>query len=88
MSAPLGNKNAAKGRVWSDALRFALMTYESNGIERGTALRSIAKTVIQKALDGDKDAWQEIGNRLEGKPIQGIEGVGDHGAILISWSEK
>lgn len=72
--AKIGNKNAAKGREWLEAIRLALRTYESDSIKRGMALRRIAETVVEKAIAGDKDAWAEIGNRLDGKPVQGIEG--------------
>ena len=83
--APIGNKNAAKAREWSDAIKWQLDNLElpESGIARGQALRAIAKTVVLQALDGNKDAWQEIGNRLEGKPTQGVAigGDGEGGAI-------
>ena len=84
MAAPTGNQNAAKGREWTDAIRWALENYESKAIKRGQALRQIAQVTIEKAIDGDKDARQEIGNRLDGKPVQPTElsGTGANGEIL------
>lgn len=81
--AQLGNKNAAKGKDWTDAIRLALKTYSADKIKRGHALRKIAEKLVEKAVDGDKDAWQEIGNRLDGKPVQAIEGTGEGGALTV-----
>jgi len=36
-------------------------------------LDRIADQVVKQAAEGNKDAWQEIANRLEGRPAQGIE---------------
>lgn len=72
--APLGNKNAAKAKVWEGALRAALAQYENKeaGVKRGEALRKVAEMVVLKAIGGDKDAVREIGDRLDGKPRQEI----------------
>lgn len=72
--APKGNKNAAKGKDWHDAIRYALATFEDDTVMRGRALKEIALTVVKLAIAGDKDAYQEIGNRLDGKPVQAVEG--------------
>lgn len=73
--APLGNKNNRKGRAWFEALRAELAMFEDKGrnIERGQALRAIAKKCVEQAIDGDKDARTEIANRLDGKPKETIE---------------
>lgn len=68
MGAPFGNKNATKSKPWQDALRKCLIQYESDGVKRGQALAKIAERVVANALNGDKDAWAEIANRLDGKP--------------------
>ena len=82
--AQLGNTNAGKGREWTDALRLALKTYKRlPDVPRGHALRTIAHRVVAGALEGDKDSWQEIGNRLDGKPAQAITGA-DGGPLQIS----
>lgn len=74
--APEGNKNAAKGKAWADALRAELAQFEDHErkIERGHALRAIARKVVAKAIDGDKDAMKEIGDRLDGKPSLTVTG--------------
>lgn len=74
--APLGNQNAAKAKRWQDALHKALVRFESldGKIKAGEALDKIAENVVLMALEGNRDAWQEIGNRLDGKPAQAIIG--------------
>lgn len=75
MPAPKGNSNARKGTEWKDAIKYALANYEDLGrIERGQALKAIAKKMIEQAIDGDKDARKEIGERLDGKAVQAISG--------------
>lgn len=83
MPAPLGNQNAAKGKTWADALRKALAQYEGPSIERGQALHAIGTRVVELALAGDKDAWTEIGNRLDGKPKQQTEITGEGGGPAV-----
>ena len=70
--APLGNKNGAKGKTWRDAVRKGLIQYEDDDIKRGQALHRIATNIIRKAINGDKDSWQEIGNRMDGRQVQGL----------------
>jgi hypothetical protein len=63
-----GNKNPAKAKPWKEALRKSLIQFEATGIKPGEALAKIAERVVTDALAGDKDAWTEIANRLDGKP--------------------
>jgi hypothetical protein len=78
-----GNPTGARAKPWSDAIRMALAQYETPTVKQGEALRAMAKKLIEKGLEGDKDAINEIGNRLDGKPAQAIEGTGDGGAIIL-----
>ena len=71
--APRGNKNAAKGKAWRDALDYQLKNYESATVKKKEALREIAKAVVEKALDADMVAVKEIGDRLDGKPAQSVD---------------
>ena len=71
MSAPIGNKNAAKAKEWEQALKRA-MARKAEGDFRNT-LDVIASGVVDLAMGGNKDAWQEIANRMDGKPAQAIE---------------
>ena len=67
--APLGNQNASK--AWTLALRRA-MAHKANGDYQHTLLQ-IASGVVDKALEGDKDAWREIAEREEGKAMQAMQ---------------
>jgi hypothetical protein len=71
--APIGNTNAKKAKRWEDALWKALKQYATDTVKAGEALDRIAFKVVECALDGDKDAWAEIGNRLDGKPHLSLE---------------
>lgn len=84
--APEGNQNAAKGRRWQDALIKALARYTSQDglIKAGEALDNIAKCVVEKALGGDRDAIAEIGNRLDGKPVQAVAIDPDSGPLQVT----
>lgn len=71
--AQKGNKNASKGKPWQEALVKALKQFESDEVARGQALFKVANKVVQDALAGSKDAWAEIGNRLDGKSTERME---------------
>jgi hypothetical protein len=64
-------------KLWTDALRIAVMESAGDGDRR--KLRAMADKIVELALDGDIQAIKEIGDRLEGKPAQRTEIVGDDG---------
>ena len=73
-----GNKNSAKKRLpWSQALKRSLTRLadkegeDSPNYRKG--LDKVADAVVRDAALGNKDAWMEIGNRLEGKPGNTLE---------------
>ena len=81
--APQGNQNAKKAKRWEGALTRALARVsEGAGVESG--LDKVADQVVSAALAGDKDAWQEIANRLDGKPAQAIIGDASEDAIQVA----
>lgn len=71
MAAPLGNQNAAKAKVWSAAINRAL---EKRGVSRAEALDALAEKLLGLADQGDLGALKELGDRLEGKAAQTIQG--------------
>jgi hypothetical protein len=78
MAAPKGNNNAGKGKQWREALERALarsVKGKVKSIENG--LDPIANIVVRNALNGDREAWQEIANRLDGRPVTPIAGDED-----------
>ena len=70
MAAPVGNRNAAKAKVWSAAIERAL---DKRAAERMPAINELAEKLIEMGLMGDLPALKEIGDRLEGKPNQSTE---------------
>ena len=79
--APKGNNNATKTKAWSNALRRELA-----GEQNAEKLAALAKKVYQDALSGNMQAVKEIGDRLDGKPVQAVEGTGENGLITIAFS--
>lgn len=79
MGAPKGNTNSSKNnRLWADTIRRALVQ------GKGERIRNIAEKLVTMAEEGSIMAMKEIGDRIDGKSIQAIEGTGEDGAITIS----
>jgi len=76
MGAPIGNQNAKKARISTEALKLELAHDRE-------ALREMWLAQIKKAKDGDLASFKEINDRLEGKPAQAIIG-GDEDDAPIS----
>ena len=83
VGAPLGNDNPTRGKEWKAALRRS-MAHKADGDYRATLLK-IADAVVERALDGDKDAWREISEREDGKVPQALVG-GDEDSLPIKQS--
>lgn len=78
--APIGNKNATKNKVWSDAVRKAVVQNQN--------LDKLAAALLEKALSGDITALKELGDRLEGKPTQQIDQTTEHsGEVTYTWKK-
>lgn len=78
---------AAVGRkaekVWADAVRRAVMRRLENEEGKPQKLERLADNLVEMGLAGDMQAMKEIGDRLDGKPAQAIQGAGDDGEIEI-----
>ena len=72
-----GNTNAAKAKPWIAAL-------ERHFKQNPNKLAAIAEKVADAAAEGEAWAVQEIGNRLDGKPMQPVEMKHDHGMPSLS----
>ena len=75
--APLGNKNAAKSRMFYDKLRLVL-TQEPH------RLRQIAEQLVSKAEAGEPWAIKEIMDRMDGKAHQAVSVENADGSPLLS----
>ncbi len=78
MSAPLGNRNAAKAKLWAAAIQRALEN--RCGGDKIKALDELAEKLLANCDQGDLAALKELGDRLDGKPAQAI--VGDEESPL------
>jgi hypothetical protein len=67
MGAPVGNKNNAKGKQWESAIKRALARAHGT-VDQG--LDRVADKLVAAAVEGDRDARTEIGNRMDGKPSE------------------
>jgi hypothetical protein len=78
MAAPIGNKNAAKSRLFEQALHRAI-TQDS-----GERIRKAAENLLDKAAEGEIWAVQMLADRLDGKPTQQIVGGGEDGEFVFT----
>ena len=62
--APVGNKNAQKGRIWNDQLRKAIAQ------DDGRRLRASIEQLLNLASNGEPWAIKELADRLDGRPKQ------------------
>lgn len=98
--APKGNQNAKKHGIWKRSLEAALERFAKKHADktahydlkdlkdRGLAL--VADEVVARAAAGDRDCWQEIANRLDGKVAQAVIAMGDEdgGPVRIERIER
>jgi len=85
MAAPEGNKNAAKAKVWAEAIKRALA--KRSKIDQHEAIDALAEKLLDVAMTGDLAAIKEFGDRMDGKPGQQVhvEGNGENGALVLTW---
>jgi hypothetical protein len=62
--APIGNRNAQKGRIWNDSLRKAIAQ------DDGRRLRESIEQLLNLASIGEPWAIKELADRLDGRPKQ------------------
>lgn len=86
MGAPVGNKNAAKAKVWHAAILRAL---DKRGAgDRVAALDELAGKLLDLVATGDLQALKEFGDRLDGKPAQTIAGDPDAPLEVVNRIER
>jgi hypothetical protein len=75
--APLGNTNAAKGKMFYDQLR-------KIAVQEPTKLREVAEGLFEAARAMEPWAVKELIDRLDGKAVQQTELTGAEGAPLLT----
>lgn len=81
MAAPIGNQNARNAKLWQQAIKRALARASGENIDKG--LDKGADALVRSFIAGDQWAIKELGDRIDGKPVQGIEGPGANGEIIV-----
>lgn len=82
MAAPEGNQNYLKGKRWQKALEKALARIGEGDVDSG--LSKVADQVIRKASEGDKDAWKEVSERMDGKVANVVAGDPENPFSMIT----
>lgn len=74
MAAAVGNQYAAKARLWTEAI-FHALDRKANKDKRSRVeiLADYADKLLEACDAKDLTAIQELGNRIEGRPMQRIE---------------
>lgn len=75
--APLGNKNAAKGKIFYDQLR-------KIAVQEPQKLREVAEGLFEAARAMEPWAVKELIDRLDGKAVQQTELTGQDGEPLLT----
>lgn len=83
------NRGVHADRLWREAINKAVheLVDDPDNPRKVKALGLIARKVVEKALDGDMMAVQEIGNRLDGRAPQTIKANVDHTVSAVSEDE-
>ena len=77
VGAPIGNRNAAKGREFYDMLRRVMAQ------DDWRRLRAAAEKLADAAAAGEPWAISEVANRLDGKPKVQTEVTVDGSTLLL-----
>lgn len=87
MGAPIGNRNAAKAKVWHAAIMRALDARDSSRLDGKKEIDALAETLLNLVAAGDLAALKEFGDRLDGKPAQSVTVGGDEANPVRTISE-
>ena len=70
-------------KPWRDALMRAVKRRDAGD---ALALERLADAAVKKGLAGDVSALKEIGDRLDGRPVQQVDAQVD-GSIAVRWAK-
>ncbi|MBK9497730.1 MAG: hypothetical protein IPO08_25110 [Xanthomonadales bacterium] len=91
MSAPVGNKNAARGNWARIALKEALKRRDAKlNLPFDGTLEKILDDYVEEAVNGNADTRRDLMDRMWGKPHQSvaIDGDGEGGPVLYQKVER
>ena len=80
MGAPFGNQNAKSAKIWQQAIKRAVARRANGTIDSG--LDELADKLIELVARGDLPALKELGDRIDGKPAQTIQGDPDNPLVI------
>lgn len=83
--APEGNQNARNAKLWQQAIKRALARASGENVDKG--LDKGADALVRSFMAGEQWAVKEVGDRLDGKPAQAIEGPGENGEFVFKWQQ-
>ena len=86
MAAATGNQYAAKEKRWCAAINRALD--QRSRVASIEALDLLAEKLLAKCDEGDMSALKELGDRLDGKPAQVIQGDAENPLHLFTKIER
>lgn len=69
-------------KIWADAVRRAVMRRLEKEEGKPQKIERLADKLVDAAMEGQGWAFQEIGNRLDGKPHQSVAHSGEDGGPL------
>jgi hypothetical protein len=78
----------SREKIFTDALRLELNRIDPNDKERRKKINLLAEKLVECALV-DKQAWafQQIADRLEGKPVQVVDATVDDNRDIQQFSD-
>jgi Family of unknown function (DUF5681) len=84
-----GNPGGRSGeKIFTDALRLELNRVDPNDKDKRKKVNILAEKLLECAIE-DKQAWafQQIADRLEGKPVQVVDATVDDHRTLDQFSD-
>ena len=84
-----GNPGGRSGeKIFTDALRLELNRVDPNDKEKRKKVNRLAEKLVECAIE-DKEGWafQQIADRLEGKPVQVVDAAVDDHRTLDEFSD-
>src|SRR3974390_667323 len=78
----------SREKIFTDALRLELNRIDPNDKEKRKKVNTLAEKLVEGAIE-DKQGWafQQIADRLEGKPVQVVDATVDDNRTVHQFSD-